>query len=181
MTPRLSLALAATALALLLGSCATLSEDACRSGDWFSIGAADGAAGRLPGHLAKHAEACAKFGVAPDRATWEAGRQQGLASYCTPATVYAEGARGRALSPVCPSSELDRLTLAHETGREWWRIERRIDRLEGDLREISARVAGLGPDDGGLRGDLLLRELRIRNEIMSLRFEQRRYDRPPAV
>lgn len=172
--------LAVTAFAVFLGACATLSEDACRSGDWFSIGAADGAQGRLPGFLARHAEACADFGIRPDRAEWEAGRQQGLKTYCTPATAYAEGARGRSLSPVCPAADLERLTAAHETGRQYWRIEQRIGRLEGDLSGIRRAVRELGPDDGALRGDLLLEELRIRNRLLRLRAEQRRYDRPPS-
>ena len=178
---RLPLAFAATALAMLLGSCATLSEDACRWGDWFSIGAADGAKGRLPGFLANHAEACAGFGVRPDRADWEAGRQKGLRTYCTPAAVYAEGRAGRALSPVCPEADTARLAFAHDFGREYWRLEQRINRLESKLRDIDRQVRALEPDDAALRGDLLLEELRTRNRINRLRAEQRRFDRPPPV
>lgn len=173
--------LAVTAFAVLLGACATLSEDACRSGDWFSIGARDGAAGRLPGFLSNHAEACADYGITPDRAEWEAGRQQGLRTYCTPQTAYSEGRRGRALSPVCPAADAEVLARAHATGREYWRLEQRIDRLERDIREINDTLADLDEEDAGLRGSLFLERLMIRNRISRLRFEQRRYDRPPAV
>ncbi|MDJ1007913.1 MAG: DUF2799 domain-containing protein [Paracoccaceae bacterium] len=173
--------LAVTIFAVFLGACATLSEDACRSGDWFSIGAADGAKGRLPGFLSNHAEACAEYGITPDRAEWEAGRQQGLRTYCTPATVYAEATRGRQLSPVCPAEDLDLLTRAHETGRQYWRIEQRIDRLKGDLRDIRRAVHDLDAEDASLRGRLFLEELRIKNRIRMLEAEQRRYDRPPSA
>ena len=172
---------AVTAFAVFLGACATLSEDACRSGDWFSIGVADGAKGRLPGFLTNHAEACARYGVAPDRATWEQGRRQGLRTYCTPEVVYEEGTRGRQLSPVCPASDLERLRFAHETGRQYWRIDQEIGRLERDILDINDAVRRLGPDDGAIRGDLLLEELRLRNRIARLRAEQRRYDRPPIL
>lgn len=171
--------LAITAFAIFLGACATLSEDACRSGDWFSIGAADGADGRTPGFLAKHAEACAKFGITPDRREWEAGRQQGLRSYCTPEKAYSEGRRGRSLSPVCPAADLRELSFANETGLEYHRIEHRIDRLEDDIREINAALADLGEEDASLRASLVLERLMIRNRIARLRFEQRRYDRVP--
>lgn len=176
--PRAPLAL--TAFAVFLGACATLSEDACRSGDWFSIGAADGARGRESDYLANHAKACADYGITPDRAEWEAGRQQGLRTYCTPETVYEEGRRGRSLSPVCPAADIERLERANETGLAYHRIEQRIDRLERDLFDISRASASLGPDDARLRADLLLEEIRIRNRILQLKARQRLYDRPQA-
>ncbi|MEM9708429.1 MAG: DUF2799 domain-containing protein [Pseudomonadota bacterium] len=168
------------ALLGLLGSCASLSEEACRGGDWSAIGAADGAKGRQTDFLSKHAEACGQYGISPDLAEWEVGRRQGLAQYCTPANVYAEGTRGRSLSPVCPATEVERLAAAHETGRQYWRLERRIERLESDLRDIR-RLTLHDESDEIDRGALLLKELRIRNEILSLRARQREFDRPPPV
>ena len=173
-------ALAFLAFALILGSCATLSEDSCRSGDWFSIGAADGADGRTPDYLQNHARACDDFGITPDPVAWEAGRQQGLRQYCTVENVYREGRRSRSLSPVCPASQIDRLQLANETGRTYRRIELEIERLERKIFDLNREALDLGADDGALRGDLLLEELRLRNRILQLRVELRDYDRPPV-
>ena len=164
-----------------IGSCTTLSEDACQSGDWFSIGAADGARGRTADHLSNHAQACDDFGVTPDPTAWEAGRQQGLRQYCTVENVYQEGRRSRSLQPVCPADQFERLQAANITGRTYRRIELEIERLERDIFRINREVLSLTADDGGRRGDLLLEELRIRNRILQLRAELRNYDRPPSV
>ncbi|MEL7462258.1 MAG: DUF2799 domain-containing protein [Pseudomonadota bacterium] len=168
------------AAALVLGSCTTLSEDACRSGDWFSIGVADGERGRTAGHLAEHGEACGGFDITPDRAAWEAGRQQGLRTYCTVEVAYSEGRRSRTLSPVCPAAEVDRLQLANETGRSYRRIELEIERLERKIFRLNQEALSLTADDGAKRGDLLLEELRLRNRILQLRVELRDYDRVPV-
>ena len=52
--------------AMILSSCAPLSEDECRAGNWQAIGQADGAEGRDLNYIDQHAEACAEYGVAPD-------------------------------------------------------------------------------------------------------------------
>ena len=63
---RWMMGIAAGGGALLLGSCATMSEDQCRVGDWGGQGLRDGSAGLPMSRLDDHAEACAKHGVAPD-------------------------------------------------------------------------------------------------------------------
>lgn len=130
-------------LLLLLASCASLSEEACRAGDWEAVGFRDGAAGRSEAHVANHAEACAPVGVRPDLARWRAGRAQGLRLYCTPENAYRTGARGSRLNPVCPARL--RLTLAraeaeglhdHDRRREMARIADAIDRLDDEIDEL---------------------------------------------
>lgn len=167
---------------LTLASCATLSEDACRGGDWFSIGVADGERGRTPAYLAEHAEACAKFGIAPVRSTWEQGRQQGLKSYCTVETHYQEGRRGRRLSLVCPAQDQERLAIAHAAGRSYWKIEQEIEELEDELDEIEDDIKALGPDDDAARSALMLDRLRTRGDLLRLKADLRRYDTlPPGI
>lgn len=166
--------------ALSLGSCASLSEDACRSGDWFSIGVADGERGRTASYLAEHAEACGEFGITTDRAAWDAGRLQGLRTYCTVQSAYAEGRRSRSLQPVCPAADVDRLQLANETGRSYRRIELEIERLERKVFRLNRDALTLTADEGAKRGDLLLEELRLRNRILQLRVELRNYERLPV-
>lgn len=160
----------------LLAACADLSEDECRAGDWASIGFQDGAKGRLPDWLARHAETCARYGIRPDPVAYDRGRAAGLKRYCTPAKAYDEGTRLRSLSPVCPEADLPRLARANELGKEWGRIEREIDRLErrrADLRRI--HIDPEAENAGAVRGEIFLEDLRLQNRISALRFEQRRY------
>lgn len=87
-----------------LGSCATLDEGQCRTGDWQGIGQADGASGFSRARLDDHAKACSKFGVVPDAAAYDRGRAQGLTSFCTPRRGFEEGRQNRAYANVCPAS-----------------------------------------------------------------------------
>ncbi len=128
--------------ALALGSCASLSEDACRRGNWTGIGLADGAAGRLESYVGRHAEACAEVGVTPDVTAWRAGRQQGLALYCTSENAYDLGRRGAGLAPVC-GGDVSALAAANRQGRVQYQIEREIDRLEGENRDLAWRIEAL--------------------------------------
>ena len=115
---------------LALAACATLSEEQCRQGDWHAIGQADGANGRTPDYLAKHAKACADYGIAPDAALWEKGRRQDLPLYCRPARAWDEGADGRRLSPVCPPEGLAELQRANRDGLIYHRIGEDIAEAE---------------------------------------------------
>lgn len=167
------------AAAVVLGSCTTLSEDACRGGDWYSIGLTDGARGRLPDYLTNHAEACQKFGIAPDRATWERGRREGLKQYCTVENVYQQGRRNLSLAPVCPASQVEQLQAANFAGLSYRKIEREIEFAERKIFRLRQEAISLDPENTSGRADLLLDELRLRNQILQLRAELRNYDRPP--
>jgi hypothetical protein len=116
------------ALALLAG-CASLDRAECDAGDWRAIGLADGAEGYGPERLDEHRAACARYDVAPDAAAWEAGRQAGLLSYCTPANVYRIGAQGAALSNQCPAESMAELQAAWHQGNLRFAIESEIDAI----------------------------------------------------
>ena len=153
-----------------LAGCATLSEGECRTGDWRGVGYVDGTNGRTPSYLAKHAKACAEYGIAPDRSAWEAGRQAGLPLYCTPANAWEEGADGKRLSPVCPPELTDSLLGANKRGLIYHRIltdiretERSIDRLEDRLVDTNSEAA--------LHAALLSERAFLRLELLSLRTE----------
>lgn len=161
-------------LLLTLAACATLSEDECRAGDWESIGVEDGSNGRMPDYIAKHAKACADFGVAPDRALWEKGRQKGLPLYCLPARAWQEGADGRRLSPVCPTSQAEALGRANFRGLTWHRIGQDIDEAESEIQRISAALSELAADDPA-RFALVSERAHLRLEIVSLRAERALY------
>lgn len=159
---RITLALGA---ALLTAGCATLSEKECRVADWRVIGLADGERGRGPGFLAEHASACAEIGVVPDPAAWEDGRREGLRAYCTPANAYRLAARGDGLGPVCGDFDQRALAAADAEGREAWRVEQRLRRIEAAIREREARIRHIAP--------LAAKERWAAREIRSLRSDIR--------
>jgi hypothetical protein len=161
-------------LFLPLAACATLSEDQCRAADWEAIGRSDGANGRTPDWIEKHARACNQYGIAPVRATWEKGRQQGLPLYCTPHRAWEEGADGRRLSPVCPASKTPELQRVNHRGLTWHRIGQDIAEANREISRINAALGDL-PDGDGARAALVSERAFLRLEIVSLRAERSLY------
>ena len=159
---------------LVLAACATLSEDQCRNADWEAIGREDGANGRTPDFIEKHAKACNQYGIAPVRAEWEKGRQAGLPLYCQPARAWEEGADGHRLSPVCPATGLEELERANFRGLTYHRIGQDIDEAEREITRINAEIASLAPDDPA-RVLLASERARLRLEITMLRAERALY------
>ncbi len=143
---------------LLLGSCATLSEDECRAGDWGAIGFEDGAAGRDASFIGRHREACATFGVAPDLNAWLAGRQSGLRQYCTPANAYAIGQRGGSVNPVCPVAAAQAMGPAFQQGQLWYTLGLEISDIDREIDDARAALADLDPAKEN--ADVLERSLR---------------------
>jgi hypothetical protein len=93
------LLLAASACAL--SSCASMSKNECVYADWRAIGFEDGAAGEPSTAISSRRQACAAAGVTPNMSEYLAGRDAGLAEYCTPANGFSEGESGSSYSGVC--------------------------------------------------------------------------------
>lgn len=141
------------ALLGLLSGCATLSPEQCRVADWRTIGLRDGERGRPASWIGQHVEACGKAGVVPDGPTWAAGRADGLRSYCTPMNARTVAARGGSLNPVCEGFDQRALAAAEAEGREIWRREQRLRRIEAaiDDRERELQALAARPDDDATR------------------------------
>lgn len=164
------------ALALLLFlplfGCATLSETECRGGDWRAIGFADGVAGRDADFVENHAGACADLRIAPDKPAWEAGRQDGLAVYCTPLKAYIEGRNGIIVKRICPAPLQSRLLRENNRGLSA-RFALR-DRRSGDLFD---RI----PNPGLFRAPRAILELpggRDEYDVLRLEVNRLRADYP---
>ena len=165
---------------MLAASCATLSEEECRAGDWHAIGVSDGMAGRSEGFLGNHAEACAALGIAPDPAAWAAGRAEGLRAYCTPERAYSSGRRGQRLGPVCGGYDQRALAQANLAGLRYHEAGRDIDQVRGQIRSAERRIDTLrdGDTTKGERAEIrrLRRDIdRWHRELWRLEDEQRRY------
>ncbi len=167
----------------LLASCASLSEDACRQGDWASIGLRDGVNGQLESYINNHREACSEFGITPDVQTWLRYRAEGLKEYCTAENAYRIGRSGRDLNPVCEGNR-DALRLANFYGQRYYEIESQIDDLEDMEDVILTRLATeftgeLTPEQVELQQFLLADLREIRRDIRRLERELRKYDDLP--
>ncbi len=163
------------ATAALLGGCATLSEEECKTADWGRLGHQDGAAGHPQSRLAEHAEACAKVGIRPMADLWRAGWDQGIWLYCTPQVGWREGLAGHGYAGVCRGRNEEAFVQAHQAGSELHQLQSRIDnlgqeqqRLERQLRDapngdtrrrLRERLRGLDHELGQLRMTLGMRQL----------------------
>ncbi|MCY3810330.1 MAG: DUF2799 domain-containing protein [Gammaproteobacteria bacterium] len=175
------------ALAMALHGCATLSEADCVSADWAVMGEADGQLGRPISDLNRYRRDCAEHGVVPDGEAYLAGRQRGLAVFCTEANGYREGRSGASGDPVCPPdlepgfrhgyglgrAVHDALTELRASGDAIDSSRDRIEQLEADIsdREADLRSDELGEDE----------RRRLRDEIGSMKREVDRLEREVAV
>ena len=91
-------------IAVLLHGCASMSEAECLSADWTVVGEIDGQQGRALSVLDNYQRDCADYGVVPDVEAYVAGRDNGLAFYCTAANGYREGRSGQRLEADCPAA-----------------------------------------------------------------------------
>lgn len=168
---------AALLFLLTLASCATLSEEECRAGDWAAIGFEDGSDGRLPGYLDRHREACSEYGIVPVQTAWERGRQAGLRVYCTPDRAYSIGRRGGEIAPVCTAAERAAMDAPWLRGLRYYEIGQDIEELEDEIDDLRDVLRGLGttPEDAARRAGILLDIRRLESRISLLRLRQARY------
>src|SRR6188508_963801 len=88
--------LAAAAILLALAGCAGMSEQACLTSDWRTVGFEDGSLGRSEATIGNYRKACAEHGVSPDLAEYRAGHAEGVQTYCRPANGFEVGHSGAA-------------------------------------------------------------------------------------
>ncbi|MDO4700342.1 MAG: DUF2799 domain-containing protein [Moraxella sp.] len=99
----------------------------CPNTDWKLVGYQDGINGESAQKILRHARTCQGHNP-PNRALWEAGRQEGLNKYCTKTNAYNLGRMGRTLNAVCEDN-LETLHQANIMGLQQYEISERINRL----------------------------------------------------
>ena len=91
---------------ILLSACATLQPEKvaeqCAATDWKRYGLNDGKLGVATETRASEFEDCATVGQPVNLAAYQAGRSEGLISYCTTENGYQVGYDGRRYDYVCP-------------------------------------------------------------------------------
>lgn len=128
-------------LSLFVAGCATLNEGECRTGDWRQLGYVDGLKGYAMSRLAEHGEACARYGVVPDRTGWQLGYVEGQARYCTARNGYEQGRDGKGYANVCPPATDGAFRPAWEDGRRVAALLDTLKRIDDRLRDIADTLA----------------------------------------
>ncbi len=129
------------------GGCATMSESECINADWREIGRNDGLEGRRQEQLARHYDACVKYGITPDRDQYMEGREAGLTVYCTQDSGYWEGRNGAGYQRVCPAISEHAFLAGYRAGQAVF------DAVEG-VRSIRAEMASAKDRIGFLEDEI---------------------------
>lgn len=171
------------ATAIFLASCAPISEEACRGGDWGSIGLSDGKKGRSTAILQKYNETCGEFGIRPNRDLYLQARAAGLKFYCTPENAYRIGRDGSRLNNVCEPQIMASIRPAYDRGARYYEIDRdiegkkdRIDELQQNLRHLPDQLT---PEQSTQAAIYRSRIRDLRHDIFVLETKLRRFDTYP--
>jgi Protein of unknown function (DUF2799) len=118
-----------------IAGCAGMSEQACVSADWRTIGFEDGTLGRSEASIGRYRQQCGDHGVTPDLDAYRAGHAQGVLTYCRVSHGFEVGHSGAAYQGVCPANMEADFLAEYDAGRH-------LFELESALRNIDAQIAG---------------------------------------
>lgn len=169
-------AVAATGAALLAG-CTTMTKEQCLAGAWGEKGYQDGLSGYRPSRLDDHAQACAKYGAAPNPSAYLSAREDGLRTYCTWESGFRQGRQGNSYGGVCSPAEERDFLPAYEDGRRIYVVEQAVSSAQSALNSAISRIESredkLEAKQRELRQDGLTDEERdrIRDRIREVRGE----------
>lgn len=138
---RLAFFIAIIGLGGVLAACATLSKAECTAGDWRSIGIGDGAQGYPASYIDNHISACAEHGITLNRQLYEAGRQEGLGSYCRLGRAESDGRAGRTNYNSCQGEIGVAFGRVHTAARGLYDLNTRMTSLDSELNALVARLA----------------------------------------
>lgn len=120
--------------AYVLAGCSGMSEQACVSADWRTVGFEDGTRGRSVSNIGSYRQACADHGVAPDLDSYRAGHAEGVQIYCRASNGFDIGHSGAGYQGVCPANLEAAFVSEYNAGRHLYE-------LESALRSTDARIA----------------------------------------
>jgi hypothetical protein len=144
---RLATFAATAAVLVTLAGCAGMSEQACLTTDWRTVGFEDGSVGRAETHIASYRKACGEHGIAPDLEAYRAGHAEGVEVYCRAGNGFEVGHSGAVYQGVCPAGSEKDFVAAYNSGR-------RLYELESALRNAEAQIASNYREQESIRGEL---------------------------
>ncbi|HEX8615367.1 MAG TPA: DUF2799 domain-containing protein [Telluria sp.] len=173
--------MAALLVTALMSGCDTMTPGECKSANWNEIGMRDGLAGKTMSMLDDHAKSCSKAGTTVDSASYIAGRERGLQTFCRLENAAPLGLNGTSYAGVCPAPldfEFRRrhqagyavYTLRSQIGAFDSRSERLQQRLRDADKEESKQLAATDKDDERkrIRREFDERRRDVRNELREI-------------
>ena len=127
----------------IAGGCATMSESECINADWREVGRNDGLEGKRQTQLARHYDACVRYGITPDRDEYMAGREAGLTVYCTQDSGYWEGRYGGGYERVCPASSEPAFLAGYRAGQSVYDAIENIRSIRAEMASAKDRIGAL--------------------------------------
>jgi hypothetical protein len=120
-----------------LTGCAGMSEQACLSTDWRTVGFEDGVVGRSPATISRYRQSCADYGVTPDLAEYRAGHDEGVRTFCRAGNGFEVGRSGGNYAGVCPADLEPSFLAAYNEGRQLYELEAALLAVDN---QIAARM-----------------------------------------
>lgn len=142
----------------LLSSCAVMSEEECAYSDWTAVGYEDGADGRTSDRFGDYRRACAEFGITPDFAAWQDGRDRGLVEYCQPLRGFQIGQSGGRYNGVCNSQLEPDFLEGYRLGSELFNLQSQLNTIVGRLEANANDVAGIDADVAEIESIIILED-----------------------
>jgi hypothetical protein len=121
-------------LMYLVAGCSGMSEQACVTADWRTVGFEDGTLGRSEANIGRYRNACADHGVAPDLETYRLGHAEGVQTYCRASNGFPVGYSGASYQGVCPADLEAAFVAEYDAGRH-------LHTLESALASVDSRIA----------------------------------------
>lgn len=128
------------AAVLLLGGCASMSEDQCRNANWEEVGFQDGLRGRSAQRLVAYREDCGKIGVKPDEGRWRIGHLRAIPIYCSPDNAVRAGVEGWAYEGICPPEIEAGFLNRYRAGRTVYEARQHVSRIDSDIRSVDSEL-----------------------------------------
>ena len=132
-------------MVFLVAGCASrsLSEHQCIAGDWYTVGERDGLAGASQTRVLDHQNACGRYDVVPDTASYRQGWEAGIERYCTADNGYQQGVSGRGYAGSCPPALDLAFRTAWEDGRSLYLARSAVRKLERQLQQTEERLESI--------------------------------------
>lgn len=168
-------------LSAALSGCQTMTADECKYANWNDIGLRDGLSGQPISMLTERVDDCTKAGTRVDTAVYQAGREQGLQSFCRLENAAPLGLSGTAYEGVCPARVDVEFRYRYQKGYAVYELRKQVseldsrgERLQGRLREADRdedkqlKAADKEDDRKRIRKEFDERRRHLRNELGDL-------------
>ena len=132
---------------LAVAGCAGMSQQACQTSDWRSVGFDDGSVGRSESIFANYQRQCAEHGVQPNLDAYRQGHAQGVEVYCQAGNGFDAGHSGAVYQGVCPKNLEPEFLANYNSGH-------RLFELEAAVRNIDSQIASNNYEQERIRGEL---------------------------